>query len=159
MNNFYKNISIFIVAAVIIWIGFSYVANKINVEDSSNNENGMPIVNELGETVLESGVKYKDEKEGTGEGAKAGDTLTVHYTGILTNGETFDSSKPRNQPFSFTLGAGDVIKGWDEGMVGMKSGGNRQLFIPPDSGYGSRAVGKIPANSPLIFEVELLKIQ
>lgn len=107
-----------------------------------------------------SGLKIEDIKVGTGAEAKAGDTVTVHYTGTLTNGKKFDSSKDHGQPFTFHLGAGEVIKGWDQGVAGMKVGGVRKLTIPPDLAYGNREVGGglIPANSTLIFEVELLKV-
>lgn len=105
-----------------------------------------------------SGLKIEDIKVGTGAEAVAGKEVEVHYTGTLTNGQKFDSSKDRNQPFKFTLGAGQVIKGWDQGVAGMKEGGVRKLTIPPELAYGSRAVGSIPANSTLIFEVELLKV-
>src|SRR5271165_3986119 len=94
---------------------------------------------------------------GTGASPKAGKTVKVHYTGWLTNGKKFDSSVDRGTPFSFKLGAGQVIKGWDEGVAGMKVGGKRQLRIPPDLGYGAQgAGGVIPPNSILIFDVELL---
>ena len=107
-----------------------------------------------------SGLKYEDLNEGTGAAAKSGDTVEVHYTGWLTNGTKFDSSVDRGQPFSFRLGAGRVIKGWDEGVAGMKVGGKRKLSIPPDLGYGNRGAGSaIPPNAELIFEVELLKIK
>ena len=110
--------------------------------------------------TTKSGLKYEDLKEGTGAEAKKGDTVEVHYTGTLTNGKKFDSSHDRNEPFSFKLGAGMVIKGWDEGVAGMKVGGKRKLMIPPSLGYGARgAGGVIPPNADLIFEVELLKIK
>jgi FKBP-type peptidyl-prolyl cis-trans isomerase len=103
------------------------------------------------------GLEYWDIKEGTGAVAKAGDTVKVHYTGWLTNGKKFDSSVDHGQPFQFKLGAGQVIKGWDEGVAGMKVGGKRQLRIPPELGYGSSgAGGVIPPNATLIFDVELL---
>lgn len=106
-----------------------------------------------------SGLKYEDLQEGSGAAAKAGDTVSVHYTGWLTDGQKFDSSHDRRSPFSFKLGAGRVIKGWDEGVSGMKVGGKRKLTIPSELGYGSRgAGGVIPPNAELIFEVELLKI-
>ena len=96
---------------------------------------------------------------GAGATAVAGKTVKVHYTGWLTNGKKFDSSVDRGQPFSFSLGGGQVIKGWDEGVAGMKVGGKRQLKIPPDLGYGSRgAGGVIPPNATLIFDVELLDV-
>jgi peptidylprolyl isomerase len=113
-----------------------------------------------GEKVIttDSGLKYIDQKEGSGEAAKAGDKVHVHYTGWLKDGKKFDSSRDRGQPFQFELGAGRVIKGWDEGIAGLKVGGKRKLMIPPQLAYGNRKVGPIPPNSELIFEVELVKI-
>ena len=107
-----------------------------------------------------SGLKYEDIDPGTGPVAASGQKAKVHYTGWLTNGQKFDSSKDRNDPFEFTLGAGQVIKGWDEGVAGMKVGGKRKLTIPPSLGYGARgAGGVIPPNAELIFEVELLGVR
>ncbi len=107
-----------------------------------------------------SGLEYIDVKVGNGQEAQAGKTAVVHYTGWLTNGNKFDSSKDRGKPFSFRLGAGRVIKGWDEGVEGMKIGGTRKLTIPPQLGYGARGSGRsIPPNATLIFEVELLDLQ
>ena len=107
-----------------------------------------------------SGLQYVDLVAGSGREAHAGETAIVHYTGKLTNGTQFDSSKDRNEPFSFRLGAGRVIKGWDEGVEGMKIGGIRKLVIPPQLGYGSRGAGSaIPPNATLIFEVELLDLR
>lgn len=108
--------------------------------------------------TTDSGLKYLDMVEGTGELPQAGQKVTVHYTGTLEDGSKFDSSRDRGQPFAFTLGAGQVIKGWDEGLATMKVGGRRQLVIPPELGYGSRGIGPIPPNSTLIFDVELLKV-
>ncbi|MHB2207061.1 FKBP-type peptidyl-prolyl cis-trans isomerase [Methylobacterium sp. CM6257] len=114
------------------------------------------------ETVtLPSGLKYQDEVVGTGPEPKAGQQVTVQYTGWLDEGgkkgKKFDSSRDRNQPFTFPLGAGQVIKGWDEGVATMKTGGKRTLIIPPQLGYGARgAGGVIPPNATLIFDVELL---
>jgi FKBP-type peptidyl-prolyl cis-trans isomerase len=106
-----------------------------------------------------SGVQYWDITVGTGATATSGKTVTVHYTGWLTNGKKFDSSVDRGQPFMFPLGGGQVIKGWDEGVAGMKVGGKRQLKIPPEAGYGSKgAGGAIPPNATLIFDVELLGV-
>jgi FKBP-type peptidyl-prolyl cis-trans isomerase len=108
-------------------------------------------------TKLPDGLEYWDIKEGTGAVAKSGDKVKVHYTGWLTDGKKFDSSVDHGQPFQFTLGAGQVIKGWDEGVAGMKIGGKRQLRIPSDLAYGSRgAAGVIPPNATLLFDVELL---
>src|SRR5439155_12589004 len=100
------------------------------------------------------GLKYIDELVGTGGAVKAGQTVTVHYTGWLTNGTKFDSSRDRNQPFDFPLGQGRVIRGWDEGVATMQVGGKRRLIVPPDLGYGARgAGGVIPPNATLIFDV------
>ena len=107
-----------------------------------------------------SGLTYEDIEAGTGATALAGQKAKVHYTGWLTNGQKFDSSLDRNDPFEFTLGAGMVIKGCDEGVAGMKVGGKRKLFIPADLAYGARgAGGVIPPHAELIFEVELLGLQ
>ncbi|WP_127475948.1 FKBP-type peptidyl-prolyl cis-trans isomerase [Sulfurivermis fontis] len=109
--------------------------------------------------ITDSGLKYEDLVEGTGETAQAGQMVTVHYTGWLENGQKFDSSKDRNDPFRFKLGAGQVIRGWDEGVAGMKIGGTRKLTIPANLGYGARgAGGVIPPNATLIFDVELLAL-
>ena len=107
----------------------------------------------------ESGLQYLEVAPGEGAAAKAGQTAVVHYTGWLPNGKKFDSSLDAGQPFDFLIGAGQVIKGWDEGLVGMKPGGVRKLIVPPELGYGSRGVGPIPPDSTLIFEVKLLKLQ
>ena len=107
-----------------------------------------------------SGLKYIDEKVGDGREAKAGDLVSVHYTGTLKDGKKFDSSLDRNEPFTFKLGKGQVIKGWDEGVAGMKVGGKRKLIIPPELAYGSRGAGEsVPPNAELTFAVELLKVQ
>ena len=106
-----------------------------------------------------SGLVIEDVTVGEGVAAATGQKVTVHYTGWLTNGTQFDSSKDRNDPFVFPLGGGRVIKGWDEGVQGMKVGGKRKLTIPPALGYGARgAGGAIPPNATLVFEVELLGV-
>jgi FKBP-type peptidyl-prolyl cis-trans isomerase FkpA len=118
----------------------------------------------MASTTTSSGLQYEDKVVGDGAEAAAGNYVTVHYTGWLQNpdgstGQKFDSSKDRNDPFAFPLGAGHVIKGWDEGVQGMKVGGTRVLTIPASLGYGARgAGGVIPPNATLIFEVELLGV-
>jgi FKBP-type peptidyl-prolyl cis-trans isomerase len=110
-------------------------------------------------TTTGSGLKYLDEVVGTGESPAPGKTVIVHYTGRLENGTKFDSSVDRGQPFEFTIGVGQVIKGWDEGVMSMKVGGKRKLIVPPDLGYGARGAGPIPPNAILLFEVELLGVR
>jgi peptidylprolyl isomerase len=117
-------------------------------------------------TTTPSGLKYYDIQAGTGAEATAGKTVAVHYTGWLTDGQRFDTSRDpsrpmgRQQPFTFTLGRGEVIPGWDEGVAGMKVGGKRQLVIPPNLAYGERgAGGVIPPNATLVFEVELIEVK
>jgi len=111
------------------------------------------------EITTASGLKYVDEVVGTGKSPSPGKSVTVHYTGTLENGTKFDSSYDRGEPYSFPIGAGRVIRGWDEGVMTMKEGGKRKLIIPQELGYGSRGKGTIPPFATLIFEVELLKVQ
>lgn len=108
-----------------------------------------------------SGLAYWDIRVGNGETAKEGSRVLVHYTGWLTDGKKFDSSVDAGQPFKFTIGNGEVIKGWEEGVAGMRVGGKRQLRIPPDLGYGAQGTpdGPIPPNATLIFDVKLLGVQ
>ena len=111
-------------------------------------------------TTTASGLQYWDIVVGTGTTAIAGNTVKVHYSGYLSTGEKFDSSRDRDEPFSFALATGQVIKGWDEGIQGMKVGGQRQLRISPDLGYGATGAGNtIPPNATLIFDVELLQVE
>src|SRR3984893_1123339 len=109
----------------------------------------------------DSGLQYWDIRVGNGEVAKEGDRVRVHYTGWLTTGKKFDSSVDAGRPFTFALGNGEVIRGWDEGVAGMKVGGKRQLRIPAELGYGENGTpdGTIPANATLIFDVQLLSVQ
>lgn len=126
----------------------------LQVASANSTENNMEDV-----VTTDSGLQYVDIVEGVGATPNTGDTVVVHYTGTLENGNKFDSSRDRGQPFSFKVGVGQVIKGWDEGVGSMKVGGRRKLIIPPDLGYGARgAGGVIPPNATLIFDVELLRI-
>jgi peptidylprolyl isomerase len=110
-------------------------------------------------TTTASGLQFIDVKVGDGASPQTGQTVVVHYTGWLANGTKFDSSVDRGQPFSFVIGTGQVIKGWDEGVATMKVGGKRRLIIPPELGYGANDYGPIPGNAQLIFDVELIQIK
>jgi peptidylprolyl isomerase len=125
-------------------------ANKSIEGAADTNSNTAPQATEL---------KIEDIKKGEGPEVKSGDTVEIHYKGTLTNGKKFDSSYDRGTPFETKIGVGQVIEGWDKGVVGMQVGGKRKLTIPPSMGYGDRAAGEIPPNSTLIFEVELLGIK
>ncbi len=140
-------------AAGLLWAQSG--AKKSGAQSRSAND-GPPKV--TGTPVkMEDGLEYWDVKIGTGPRAIGGDIVQVHYTGWLANGKKFDSSLDRNEPFTFELGHGDVIKGWDEGIKGMRVGGKRRLRVPPALGYGAEGAGAdIPPNATLIFDVELL---
>ena len=117
--------------------------------------------NRPAEVTTPTGLRYIELREGSGPNPRTGQSVTVHYVGTLhSTGEKFDSSIDRGTPFTFTIGRGQVIKGWDEGVMSMKVGGKRQLIIPPDLAYGSKGAGNtIPPNSTLVFEVELLSVK
>jgi FKBP-type peptidyl-prolyl cis-trans isomerase FkpA len=133
-----------------------------SIKQASQDEENLKIIgntNMSKQTFDGTKLVVEDIKIGGGAEVKKGDTVSVHYTGWLTDGTKFDSSVDRGQPFSFTVGAGQVIQGWDEGLIGMKAGGKRKLMIPSQMGYGpAGAAGVIPPNAVLIFEIELLKI-
>jgi len=152
MNNFNKISGILIVVIVLVLAAVGFMMFKNNGGQNAS----QPVVSQ-------TGLKIQDEVVGTGTIAVAGNSVTVNYTGTFTNGKAFDSNVDpafsHVQPFSFVLGAGNVIQGWDEGVAGMKVGGKRKLTIPPELGYGSQDNGPIPANSTLIFEVELLGVK
>jgi len=144
--------ALIVIGLVVAGAGLAWLA--INATESGG-------VGKTGEVLTtKSGLKYVDEKIGEGRTAKAGDTVLVHYTGTLKDGKKFDSSRDRDEPFKFDLGTGGVIKGWDEGVAGMKEGGKRKLIIPSELGYGKRGAGKtIPPDAELHFDIELLKIK
>ena len=146
-------------AVLILLLGvFAMTSGAQN--DSSKPDTSKPTAVSGKPKKMSGGLEYWDIQVGTGDTAVAGKQVTVHYTGWLTNGAKFDSSVDRGQPFVFPLGAGRVIKGWDEGVAGMKVGGKRQLRIPPDLAYGSKSPGSsIPPNSTLVFDVELLGVK
>lgn len=144
---------VLIFSSILILPTLAYADQPAKVEAAE----GIPQV--PGDTITtKSGLKYIDVKTGEGKKAESGDVVTVNYTGWLTDGKKFDSSLDRNQPFKVTLGNHAVIAGWDEGLLGMSKGAERVLIIPPDLGYGNRAVGPIPANSALVFKIDVLDV-
>lgn len=153
----WKNISqiaLFLFLALVVIIGVSFLDKLIY---GGNTPKAEITVQPNTETVTE--LKIEDIKVGSGAEVKNGNTVTVHYKGTLTDGKQFDSSYDRGEPFPFKVGAGSVIKGWDQGLVGMKVGGIRRLTIPSSLGYGEAGAGAdIPPNSTLLFEIELLSV-
>lgn len=150
-------------AVLILAIGGIYFLSKPSQEiknvDETLNMKDEPLDKSTSVSTPSGELKVEDLTIGQGAEVKSGDTVTVHYTGTLTDGKKFDSSLDINEPFTTQIGVGNVIEGWDEGIVGMKVGGKRKLSIPPELGYGDRAMGSIPPNSTLIFEVELLDVK
>jgi FKBP-type peptidyl-prolyl cis-trans isomerase len=147
-----------LVAVVGLCVGCSGGNSGKGAEPKTSSDNAQASSAEVVTTA--SGLKYQVLQAGTGEVAKAGQNVSVHYTGWLTNGQKFDSSVDRGQPFQFALGAGQVIRGWDEGVAGMKVGEKRKLTIPPQLGYGAGGAGNvIPPNATLVFDVELLGVR
>lgn len=152
-----KRIIIFSAAIILIYALITIVINlpgkKTEIAKTTFNA-----AQPTGTTAPSADLRIEDITPGTGEKANTGQSITVNYIGTLTNGDKFDSSYDRKSPFTFTLGAGEVIKGWDQGLIGLRIGGKRKLTIPAELGYGSKSQGTIPPNSTLIFEVELLDI-
>lgn len=149
--------------SVLVFTQVSGQPNSALAEQLTQNQPKPPKVNQMSNdnvVTTDSGLKYVQLREGNGATPQKGQTVAVHYTGTLEDGTKFDSSRDRGKPFEFKLGAGQVIKGWDEGISTMKVGERRQLTIPPELGYGARgAGGVIPPNATLIFDVELLRIK
>ena len=146
-----KIITLIVIAALALALilGILLQGNKKTTTSTNGNEQ-----------TTTSGLKYIDEVEGSGASAQLGQSVTVHYTGTLANGTKFDSSLDRNQPLTFTLGAKNIISGWNEGIIGMKVGGKRKLIIPPNLGYGAAgSPPKIPPNATLFFDIELLDMK
>ncbi|KND47652.1 MAG: FK506-binding protein 2 [Parcubacteria bacterium C7867-006] len=143
------------VTVAVFIVGFFFVFGQTLVSIFSNNDSINPINMAQGQSQL----LVQDEEFGSGEIASVGSRVVVHYTGRFVDGRVFDSSVSRGEPFQFVLGSGQVIKGWDEGIVGMRVGGKRLLSVPPEYGYGYQDYGPIPGGSTLIFEVELLKVE
>ncbi|MDP4001774.1 MAG: FKBP-type peptidyl-prolyl cis-trans isomerase [bacterium] len=173
MKNIFMYIIVIAIVAVGVWLFMRKGSDTAGLYDASpsatptadSSASVSPVVSATpaGEVIkTASGLQYQDQVIGTGAVAQAGQTVSVQYTGTLADGKKFDSSYDHGtEPFSFQLGAGQVIKGWDEGVAGMKVGGKRILVIPPSLGYGSQDVGNglIPPNSTLIFEVELVGVK
>jgi len=140
------------VLAVLLILAWIFVMNR------SNDDQAAAALSSGQEEVLPAELGIEDVQVGTGTEARSGQTIAVHYVGTLADGTVFDSSRERGEPFTFTLGVGQVIQGWDLGVSGMKEGGIRNLTIPPSLGYGERDLGAIPPNSTLYFEVELISV-
>lgn len=150
MKDLNTNEKVAITLAIFV-IGFFFLFGQSVMKVISPNSNS--------ETNMQQGLQIQDEQVGTGDVVTNGSVVTVHYTGRLTDGKVFDSSYNRNEPFKFKVGAGLVIKGWEEGLLGMKVGGKRILVIPAEYGYGAEGIpGAIPGGATIIFEIELLKV-
>jgi FKBP-type peptidyl-prolyl cis-trans isomerase len=146
--------TLFIGILVILLLGVvGFVMSLNKTPEGENNQQTQK------EPMTSNELQIEDIVVGEGKEATPGTLIVVHYTGTLLNGNKFDSSLDRGEPFQFVLGAGSVIQGWDQGVAGMKVGGKRKLIIPPQLAYGNQSVGAIPPNSTLVFEVELLDVQ
>jgi FKBP-type peptidyl-prolyl cis-trans isomerase FkpA len=149
------------IPALLIVIGGGYFIDRFiyqPTQEATAVEGPPPVDASIQTVTTDTGLQYQDVVVGTGAEAQPGAMVTVHYTGWLTDGTKFDSSVDRNKPFEFQLGAGRVIRGWDEGVSGMKVGGQRRLIIPAELAYGERGSAPIPPNATLIFDVELLEV-
>lgn len=148
-----------LVLAVIVIVAAKMQNNDQQDTSSTTNGQSTSATNNQEENSMAEDLKVEDVVVGEGAEAVSGKEVTVHYTGTFTNGTKFDSSVDRGQPFTFTLGAGDVIQGWDQGVAGMKVGGKRKLTVPPELGYGPDDYASIPGGSTLLFDVELLEVK
>jgi FKBP-type peptidyl-prolyl cis-trans isomerase len=148
-------------AAIVLIVGLVLIFSHKPTVDTANKTTTKQTTNQEKKIVTPETTQLQstDEVVGTGDEAVVGKTVSVNYLGTLTDGTKFDSSYDRNQPFEFKLGGGQVIQGWDQGVAGMKVGGKRKLVIPASLGYGASANGSIPANSTLVFEIELLAVK
>lgn len=153
----YTIVLFIIIVIAAIYAGVAY-NGSVDKKSQENQQQQAALVEAAQKTIMDKFI-HEDIVVGTGDEAKVGETVTVNYTGTLQDGTVFDSSYKHGQPFSFPLGAGQVIRGWDLGVAGMKVGGKRKLVIPPELGYGAQAMGPIPANSTLTFTVELVSIK
>jgi FKBP-type peptidyl-prolyl cis-trans isomerase len=169
-----KGLAVFLILVILVAVVVFLGGNRANQQGNQTQATELPSPQAAGQTTEEvseatqganlmeetTELKIEDEVEGTGEEAVSGKKVTVNYQGQLVDGTVFDSSYKRGTPFTFTLGAGEVIRGWDEGVVGMKVGGKRKLTIPPDLAYGEAGIGGvIPPNATLVFDVELLGVE
>jgi FKBP-type peptidyl-prolyl cis-trans isomerase len=150
---FMRNILLIVIAvSILLFFGYLVFTGKILAPSSVQ-------TTQAPKAASSQGLKIEDIKVGTGREVKSGDTIVINYIGRLSNGTVFSSTYDSGQPFTTPIGTGDLIKGWDLGIVGMKVGGKRKLTIPPSLGYGDKTVGSIPPNSTLTFEVELLSVK
>lgn len=146
-----------VVFAIVVLITFGFLVTRKSEEKMTDTNINLPVQATQG--AVPSGLKIEDIQVGSGPEVKSGDTVTINYKGTLTDGTKFDSSYDRGTPFTTQIGVGQVIKGWDEGVIGMKAGGRRKLTIPSDLAYGGRDIPGIPANSILVFELELIAVK
>jgi peptidylprolyl isomerase len=151
-----KNFIISVIIGILVLVVFAYFIFGLN---GSNNSGTPTQPSPQTNAATTEKLQIQDEKIGSGAAVKKGDTVKINYVGTLANGTKFDASADHGGPFVTQIGVGQVIKGWDEGIIGMKVGGKRKLIIPPSLGYGNQATGSIPANSTLIFQVELVGIE
>lgn len=164
-NLLFLAILIIVLLGILIFFPFSNQTNKGQKIKTSPTPTSViinspvPSLRSDNFVTMNDGLKIEDIATGSAREVKSGDTVTVNYVGTLTDGTKFDSSYDRNMPFTTLIGVGQVIKGWDEGIIGMKVGGKRKLVIPSSLGYGDQSAGSIPPNSTLIFEVELMSVK